>query len=66
MLKLVYKHINCRKSPLYACNFIIFLHKIQDPYNNFAKINGHKNIPSNFNILVKVVKQLRRALNMTV
>ena len=36
-------------------------------YNNVTKINGHKSIPSsNCNILVKVVKQLRRALNMTI
>ena len=44
VIKLVYKHTNCQKSPPLPCNYInyiIFL-QIQDPYNNFTKINGHK------------------------
>ena len=40
---------------------------MQDPYNNDTKINGDKIIrSSNWNILIKVVKQLRDALNMSV
>ena len=40
---------------------------MQDPCNNDIKINGDKIIrSSNCDILIKVVKQLRDALNMSV
>ena len=40
---------------------------IQDPFDNYTKINGRKNIrSSNCTVLVKVVEQLRRALNISV
>ena len=52
---------------LNPCHFIIFLANNPRSYNNYTKINGHKNIhSSNCNILVKVVKLLRHALNITV